>query len=484
MKKNWNPRMFRFGVFTIILTAVVVGIIVLLNVLFTKLPSSVQQLDITKQQMTELSDASKQIVSALKQDVTIYVIAQEGQEKATESGALEQALLARYQDLSDHIKVETMDPNTKPNLRTDYEITGTLYYYALIVQSGTRFRYVPYSAESPTMALYVTTTDYTSYDENTGSYPSTTTYEAERAITSAIDFVTREKLPKLYSLTGHGEYELYKDLAGEIQAKNVETDTLNLETAGSIPEDCDMLLIYYPQQDLSENEAKSVLEFADNGGKVILITGLVDKDQPNLKTVTDAFGVAREDGIVIEGDPGYYSAYYGPYLLMPELKGHEITSPLYSKGLRPWFPYAQALYPLDEVTGVNVTSLLNTSASAYIKSKNASTLDKEEGDIEGQFSIGLLAEKPAVNGNVPTLSWFSTQYALDCTDANINLTTNLVSYLLGEEEGISVSPKSLDTSYLVLTSSQATLWSIILIGIVPLLLVALGIFVVVRRKRQ
>lgn len=47
MKKQ-NPRLFRFGVFTIILTVVVFGIVILANVLFQSLPSSVRVLDISE----------------------------------------------------------------------------------------------------------------------------------------------------------------------------------------------------------------------------------------------------------------------------------------------------------------------------------------------------------------------------------------------------------------------------------------------------
>ena len=54
----------------------------------------------------------------------------------------------------------------------------------------------------------------------------------------------------------------------------------------------------------------------------------------------------------------------------------------------------------------------------------------------------------------------------------------------GQEESISIRAKSLDTTGLTVTQAESTLWSIVMIGLIPLALVAIGIVIWIRRKRR
>ena len=54
----------------------------------------------------------------------------------------------------------------------------------------------------------------------------------------------------------------------------------------------------------------------------------------------------------------------------------------------------------------------------------------------------------------------------------------------GQEESISIRAKSLDAEGLTVTQSSSSLWSIIMIGVIPLSLIGIGIAVWVRRKRK
>ena len=81
-----------------------------------------------------------------------------------------------------------------PELLQEY-VSGTVYNNSLIVVSGDRDTYVSYDD----LYEYTYSDDYTSYN---------TSFSGESTLTSAIDYVTREDLPKLYTLTGHGEADL------------------------------------------------------------------------------------------------------------------------------------------------------------------------------------------------------------------------------------------------------------------------------------
>ena len=68
--------------------------------------------------------------------------------------------------------------------------------------------------------------------------------------------------------------------------------------------------------------------------------------------------------------------------------------------------------------------------------------------------------------------------------ANGNLLMNAVDWMAGQEETISIRSKSLDEDGLTVTGAENSLWSAVMIGILPAALIALGIVICIRRKRR
>jgi len=91
----------------------------------------------------------------------------------------------------------------------------------MIVERGEKSRYISYND------IYLTDVDYTTY-----SYVYS--FDGEGAITSAIDYVISDELPKVYKLEGHGEAEL--------SAEFMELESFSLLNMDEIPEDADALL--------------------------------------------------------------------------------------------------------------------------------------------------------------------------------------------------------------------------------------------------
>ena len=86
--------------------------------------------------------------------------------------------------------------------------------------------------------------------------------------------------------------------------------------------------------------------------------------------------------------------------------------------------------------------------------------------------------------------WFASAEMLESrTDsmvsyANSNLFVNAVNWMCDQEESISIRAKSLDYDTLTVSSSESSFWNIILIGVIPMSVIALGVIVCVRRKRR
>jgi len=457
------------GTYAMAVTAVVLAILIVVNIFAAKLPTNLTKLDISASKLYSITSNTKVVVNNLQQDVTIYWVVQADQEDSV----LEN-LLSKYESLSPHISVVKKNPDVYPTFTQQYT-SESVPNNSLIVVSGERSRYVSYDD------IYLVDTDMYSY-----SY--TTAFDGEGAITSAIDYVVTENLPRMYVLMGHGEQDLPQTFADTVEKENIVTQSLSLLTSDEIPQDAACVLLYAPQSDLPETEAQMLTDYADEGGKLLVIAGPVDGQEfPNLHSVLNHYGITVQAGIIIENDRNHYAFGY-PYLLMPDMESSGITDSLIESRYTPIFPVAQGLKISDSATGV--TSLLTTSSLSYSKLAGFAldTYEWEEGDAEGPFSIGVSINTQG-GGQVIWLAasdFLSDMYNAYSSGANVDLTMNALSALMGQREAIAIRSKSLNYNYLTISASTAATLKFLMIGLFPLTYLGFGIaiFVTKRRKTQ
>lgn len=455
------------GTYSIILTAVVLAILIVLNVLVSVLPTSYTQYDISSSKLYSVTSNTKVVVNALEQDVTIYWIVQAGEEDA-----IIENLLGRYESLSDNITVVKRNPDVYPTFAEQYT-DETVQNNSLVVESGERSRYIGYDD------IYVTETDLY-------SYTYTTSFDGEGAITSAIDYVVNADQPIVYTLEGHGESELPSTFSEQLERENIELESFSLLNTDEIPEDASCIMIYAPQSDISEEESEMLADYVSGGGKLLVIAGPVqDSELDNLYGLLSNYGVTASEGIVIEADREHY-AFSSPFILMPDMNESDITSSLIEERYYPILPIAAGLTVGSSTGGATVTELLTTSESAYSKvaGYELTTYDREDGDIDGPFALAVSIEDTGGG----ELIWFSSSAFLDdmynaySSGANVNLVVNSISSMVGESEAMAIRSKSLNYSYLTISDSVSSLLKILMIGVFPLAFLGIGIGVVVRRR--
>lgn len=477
-KREKNPvaraafrKRFSAGGYFLAAVAVVIAIAVAANLVVSALPSESTQLDLTAQSLFTLSDQTRRVAAALDRDVTLYLLANRGGEDETV-----RTLLDRYAGLSDRITIELVDPTEQPTFLDRYELEiSRLYANSVLVVSGSKSRLVGYDE------IFVT-----SYSMDGYGYTTSTSFEGENALTNAIHYVSRDDLPKVYTLVGHGETELPDSITQLIERDNLQTENLSLLMIDSVPEDASAVVIHVPTGDLSADEADMLIAYLERGGSVVLMTDYIAQGQmENLLRVTSAMGLTAGQGIVVEGDRNKHLSRY-PYYLLPDIAGHEVTDPLAEGGYYALVSLAQPILTLDG-TGASVTQLLTTSSEAYSKpaALEMTTTDKEDGDIDGPFAVMAASEK-----GEGKMIWATTAELLSdrlnalVSGANSDLFMNALSWMCGQEETISIRAKSMDGSTLTLNGAQSTFWSAVLIGVLPGLLLIAGAVVTIRRKRR
>ena len=458
----------RGGTYTLALSALVLAILIAVNVLFSVLPKSLTRYDISAGKLYSVTSNTKSVVNALTDDVTIYWIVQ-----ADEEDDIIENLLDKYASLSSHITVEKKNPDVYPTFTAQYT-DATVPNNSLIVECGDKSRYIDYSD------IYLTDVDYATYSV---AY----SFDGEGAITSAIDYVTRDELPTVYVLTGHGEAEPPSAFTEQLEKENMTYTEFSLLNEDGIPDDASCVLIYAPESDISADEAKILAEYVKDGGKLMLMAGPTESGTlENIYSLAEDYGVEAADGIVVEGDRAHY-AFSAPYILLPDIESADITQPLIDSHYYVIVPVAQGL-TVGESEDATVTTLLRTSDSAFSKLAGYSldTYEKEDGDIDGAFA---LAVDISVTGG-GEMVFFTSSGMLDelynaySSGANLDLTMNALSTLVGESDAVAIRTKSLSYNYLTISDSSASVLKALMLGVFPLGFAAAGIAVISERRRR
>lgn len=476
-----SVKFLSFGAYSSGMIVVAVAITVLVNIMVGQLPTSWTSLDLTSQKLYSLTDQTKSFLETLEEDISIYVLVSEDSADTTVAQTLK-----RYEEASEHIMVEYIDPTINPMFHTQYT-SSSISSQSLIVVGEKRSKVIDYSI------MYESELDYSTY-----SYV-TTGYDGEGQITSAIDYVTSDDLPKAYVLEGHSEYTLSSTFTEALEKENVELETINLLEYDEVPEDAACLLILAPSSDLSTDDKDKVIAYLEQGGKVITTTMYTEKELTNYEALLAYMGITVVDGMVVEGNSGYY--YQSPFYLLPEVEYSDYTTGLYGS-YYVFAPYAQGLQLSTEDAAVTYTEILTTSNGAYSKVDllNATDYTKTEGDVEGPFVLGVeavkaietseAAEEAETEGAEATMVVYScSELFTDSTNqmvggANQVLFTNTVSKFVDHEVSSSIPVKSYEVSTLTLTQADIIKVAAMVLVILPLGCLTAGFVIWLKRRKR
>ena len=487
-KVPMNRRTLKIGSLTITTTAVVVAVFVLLNLLVSELPTKFTKFDRSTSSLYTVSDESAAVIRKIGEDVHFYILTERG----NESMIITQ-LLDRYKDLNSHISYSTVDPAANPLFAEQYT-DQTLSDNSVIAVSGKRSYAVDYSEF--TQYLYTATGEYISAEE----YEYMAQYYAyygesldgfeqhfmgDAKLAAAADYVTRDVIPVLYTLTGHGETPLEDTILGYITSQNIETAELSLLNLEAVPDDCAAVYIGNPTGDLTEGELAILRAYAEQGGKILLVTGAANyasSKMTNLTALCADFGMEPADGIVIEGDQNHYMMY--PHMLVPSY-GSSDTAPLDQLNRNAYVLLSYAHGILSSGAG-SVSPLLYTSSSAWAKENptNETLFTKEDGDVSGMFYLGAVG----TDGDAK-LVWFSSPDIADTQadyfGGNSSLFLSVLNWLTDSSHAtLSLPGRQSQVEPLAVTEADYHFWSIVLIAVIPVALLGTGFVIWLRRRKK
>ncbi len=469
-----SVKALKAGAYSVGMIVAAVAVTVVLNMVVGQLPGSWTSLDLTGSKLYSLTDQTKEYLKNMGQDVTIYVLVNEDNEDTVLGQTLD-----RYEELSEHIHVQYVDPIQNPRFHTQYT-SGNISANSLIVVSDKRSKVIDAGD------IYVTSYDYDGYNYSS----SVTGYDGEGQITSALDYVLSDDIPVVYMTEGHGEQSLSATFKGGLDKENVEYETFNLMDYESVPDKAACLVINAPASDLSEDDRDKVTAYLDRGGKVILILGYREVPTPNLDALLAYMDLRIADGLVVEEDQNNY--YQIPFYILPTVAAGSYTTGIYGN-YYVFAPYSQGiLVPEAQEDGnIRYTDFLKTSSSAYAMRdfENATEYSRQEGDAQGPFSLGVEAVKTLEQGEATMVVYSSDQMFTDSASlmvggANQMLFTNTVSRFVDHETSVSVPAKNYEVSTLLLSQKDALLLGLVTVILLPFGSLVAGFVIWFGRRRR
>ena len=479
----------RNGSYSVGLTVVVIAIVIVLNLVIGQLPESLRNLDVSSTRIYEISDTTTDLLDSLDEDVdmTVLAVRDDTDDRIT-------TFLSKYEALSDHINIEWVDPVLHPSALTEYDTSeNTIVISCEATGKSTTVSFDDILVPDMYSYYYYGSTDYTEFD-------------GEGQLTSAVNYVTSDVEKTIYQTTGHGEGTLSTTITDLMDQNNYNLSEINLLMNTSIPEDCDLLLMYEPATDLSDDETEMLRNYLADGGKVMILLGDTNATElPNLETVLEEYGMKAADGYIADPQRCYQGNYY---YIFPELS----VSGDMADGI------SSEMVLLTNTHGMNLIDPARDTitTTGFMSSSDGAYAVTETTQQQGDYTLGAVAEETVSSSDDDADTDSSGEDAEEASDdssadtasdevtsrltvisagslidsqitdtftqlENTKVFMNAVTANFDGVQNISVEPKSLQVEYN--TVQYAGLFSLLVIFGIPAA-VLIGGFVVWFRRRK
>lgn len=473
---NLNSKWLKDKLMTIILVIIIFAIYICVDAFLDKV--ILPDFDLTKSKVYSLSDETKTKMKNIKNDVKITLINYNENESFIN-------IVEKYTKLNRLIKLDRIDDlASRIDIMKKYSLETT--DRLIIVSSGEKEKIIPEEN------LY--TYDYSTYEEIDLT---------EEAITNAIIDITTEVKPKIYFMTNHIMYskDYYKTVLETLENEANEVKELDFLTEGSVPEDCNTLIISTIKEDITAGEKDKIIEYINKGGKLLILCGanIEEVELNNFKEILNQYGITIDNGIIFEGTSTNMLSGY-PDFIVEKVEANSITKNM-NMSMTVCFADATPIYfdeSKTEELGVEYETLIKTTETAFkrtnlsINSPSRTALDSEE----EEYVVGVLATKKIDDNTSSKIIIYSNE--LFATDMSINLlgyqnvivdlynnrdiAVNSVEYLNEREDIITIRKNYDNISYTVTEAQNKII--LLIIFIIPIIIIVIGIIIWQYRKRK
>lgn len=472
---NQKNRRRKFGALSMVITVLGIVLIIAANLVAAQLTEKYGwSKDLTANGRYAISEDSVQYLETVEEEVKITVFVSE-EEMSSGSCYIVQAYqnLLQYEKNSDKVELEFVDLIENPTYVAKYPELE-LSAYDILVESGEKQEVLSFQN------LY-------EYDTTSGAV---TASKVEQMMTSAVIKVTSEEKAGVVVLGGYSKVqpteltELLVSNGYEVSQQSLLTDEIDPKAQ--------TVILFAPQSDLEENSLTKLgtwLENDGNQGKNLFV--FIDPAVPalpNLEAFLKEWGIVLGEGFAFEADNNfYYDKFIYPVAQYSDME--------YAEGMTSSDLTIMALCrPVDVLfagkDNYETSILLNFSPASGVVTLDQTeiTADQITGDVKGMvisshswYGTEVTKSNVVVSGS--SLA-FSGSLMTGSTFANADYILGVFQKLSGESSALNIVPKDLSAPTHTMTMARANAYIWIFMIILPILILAAGVVVWMRRKNR
>lgn len=461
------------GVITVLAVSAIVLVNVISGVLVSKYPAFTA--DITSMQAFGLTEQSRDIAENLKKKVKITFLSEKREYENRDPYCKQTSVTANEMaKLSDGmISVEYIDIVKEPTLARKYN-DESLTANDIAVTCGDKTRILK-------------VTELFTFEAYSSEYQYISSSQSESMIDNAIVTVTSDVITKV-ALISDNSSKGYEYFAKTLEENNYEVTEISLEN-DEIEKDTDMIIIYEPEKDFTENALLKLENFLVNdenyGKNLVYVPDIEGAEHTRLDSFVGMFGMSVTDGVAFEYDESrrYYSSNYYEYLIC------DFASNLYRENFSDerYTPVMTGLSRPIYIKSKDVEPLLVLSEKSgtvpYTADDDWSMEDSITGNIcvMAQVEIGS-EEKSSAFVAIGSGTMLSETYFVNSL-GNRNYIMTMLATLNGREsEIISVSDKVI-TNFDIDADAHTRFWiGFVIYAVIPLMILGCGLTVYLVRR--
>ena len=375
-------------------------------------------------------------------------------------------LVQSYQRHKENIQLVHVDPNADPRRVRD---AGVRFYNQLLIE---------YEGASEILSRLT-----------------------EEAFSNALTRLGHRKERWLVFLAGHGERRVDRDAnfdlskwSEQLQQRGFRTRSLSLAENPQIPKNTSVLVIAGPQVELLKGETKEIIRFVKSGGNLLWLAE--PEARQGLDALAEQLAIEFEPGTVV--DPRSQQLTGSPTaLVIAEYGAHPAVKNFRDNTV---FPNACGIsVPEEGVSREGSSSeesewrhqvMVDTRASAWSETgpiNKAMRFDKGK-DIAGPLNIAVAATRKINNTEQRIIvvcdGDFSSNAFLLGNGANLDFAMSIMNWLSRDDAYINIPVRTVADQTLQMSAALRNSLMVLFTIVIPLLLVACGIRIWLRRRQR
>lgn len=432
--------------------------------------------DLTEAGVYSLAPASAGVVRDLK--APLKIVAFRGAPQMNEEAL--KSLLELYAYHSKQVTWDFIDPNNKPHLVEKYGMNpGNLVY-------------LEYGADKKEVSRINEVT--------------------EEAITNAIVKLTRGAAKKIYYIEGHQEPDLIaqdergiKAFADALSDEHLTVEGLLLAQTGKIPADAQAVILLAPEQALTSSEQDVLVKYVEGGGRLLMLTD--PQAVGSVREIADKFGIEIRNDVIVDQVQRLFSgpALSAQFMVRDYDLGHQITKNFGQQQVTVFTLASSVGRSSKPVEKATYSDLVKTGPQAWgetdleaLFNESAPTATIGGNDKTGPLDVAMVYEKKldapaeAKSGDEAKFEKISRVVVFGDSDwvrnaginfyGNRDLVLNTLNWLVGEEGGLSIRPRSMRASALEPLSETVVNSIVVASFLVPELILIFGLSIWWRRR--